>query len=208
MLLTLVCFVVSIVIGSLQSKADSMVSILGMYIISFLFSAFITIGISNFYLMLIEKSGNVSFLDTLISKRKLIKTLIYIFLTSVIIFTITFITIGMILGLILALAFSKLASIFSVFIILLYVILLFIIELSLKLTPYIIIENENLTIIKAMGLSVKMMKGNKWKLFIIELSFIGWAILSILTFAIGFLWLMPYRHLTEANFYKNLILTE
>ena len=55
-----------------------------------------------------------------------------------------------------------------------------------------------------MGLSIKMMKGNKWKFFVIELSFIGWAILSALTFGIGFLWLIPYISLTQANFYRDL----
>lgn len=51
-------------------------------------------------------------------------------------------------------------------------------------TTYIIIEKENIGIIEAMKLNAKIIKGNKWKYFVLQLSFIGWAILSIITFGI------------------------
>ncbi|MGB6179495.1 DUF975 family protein [Carnobacterium sp.] len=52
--------------------------------------------------------------------------------------------------------------------------------------------------------SRKMMDGHKWEFFVLELSFIGWGILSVLSFGIGFLWLNPYANATYAAFYKNL----
>lgn len=48
------------------------------------------------------------------------------------------------------------------------------------------------------------MQGHKWELFVLDLSFIGWAILSGLTLGIGFIWLIPYEQATKANFYRNL----
>lgn len=38
----------------------------------------------------------------------------------------------------------------------------------------------------------------------LELSFIGWWIVSALTLGIGGLWVAPYQKVTEANFYLNL----
>lgn len=52
--------------------------------------------------------------------------------------------------------------------------------------------------------SKQMMKGHKGHLFILDLSFIGWHLLAILTFGIGYLWLKPYITATKAAFYENL----
>lgn len=49
-----------------------------------------------------------------------------------------------------------------------------------------------------------LMHGHKWRYFVLQLSFIGWHILSILTFGIGYLWLNPYLNATLAAFYKDL----
>lgn len=72
------------------------------------------------------------------------------------------------------------------------------------MVPFILADKEEVGVFKSISLSIKMMKGHKWRLFVIWLSFIGWAILSILTLGIGFLWLSPYFTLTMANFYKEL----
>lgn len=53
--------------------------------------------------------------------------------------------------------------------------------------------------------SKEIMKGNRLKYFILNLSFIGWFLLSILTLGIGFLWLIPYMQVTEVKFYESLI---
>ncbi|GAA3018177.1 DUF975 family protein [Tetragenococcus solitarius] len=49
-----------------------------------------------------------------------------------------------------------------------------------------------------------LMDGFKAKLFFLDLSFIGWHVLSFLTLGIGYLWLMPYIYATKAAFYNNL----
>jgi len=65
-------------------------------------------------------------------------------------------------------------------------------------------DNPDIKPLEAIKKSQIMMKGYKWKLFILHLSFIGWGLLCILTAGIGFLWLYPYVGLSEGNFYENL----
>ena len=49
------------------------------------------------------------------------------------------------------------------------------------------------------------MNGNRWRLFCLELSFIGWMILASFTFGIGMLWLVPYMAIAQIVFYEVLI---
>jgi uncharacterized membrane protein len=57
---------------------------------------------------------------------------------------------------------------------------------------------------EALNASRKMMNGHKARLFGLNLSFIGWCLLCILTLGIGYLWLGPYVSLSVANFYEDL----
>lgn len=52
--------------------------------------------------------------------------------------------------------------------------------------------------------SRRLMKGHKLELFVLDLSFLGWQILALLTLGIGNLWLTPYMSATKAAFYENL----
>lgn len=74
---------------------------------------------------------------------------------------------------------------------------------SYAMTPYILVEHPELSINQAIDLSRKLMKGRKFDYFYLQLSFIGWYILSILTLGIGFLWLTPYIECAEASFYAD-----
>lgn len=56
--------------------------------------------------------------------------------------------------------------------------------------------------------SKEIMKGHKWELFVLELSFIGWGILCIFTFGIGYFWLAPYINVTKANYFVDLLRKE
>ena len=78
----------------------------------------------------------------------------------------------------------------------------FILPLSYAFVVYMAIdEGTGLNTIKNCRM---MMKGHKWDLFVLELSFIGWIILSILTLGILTLWVGPYIAITEINFYDEL----
>lgn len=74
---------------------------------------------------------------------------------------------------------------------------------SYALTPYIIMDEPELTAKQAIARSCEIMQGRRWKLFCLYLSFIGWGILCLLTFGIGFLWLVPYMNASIAAFYED-----
>ena len=74
---------------------------------------------------------------------------------------------------------------------------------SYALTPYILLDEPELTARQAITRSCEIMQGRRWKLFCLSLSFIGWGILSLLTFGIGFLWLVPYMNASIAAFYED-----
>lgn len=73
-----------------------------------------------------------------------------------------------------------------------------------SMTPYILKDNPELSANEAINLSCKMMKGHKFDLFLLHLSFIGWYILNVFTFGIGMLWLMPYITTAQAAFYQDI----
>ena len=70
-----------------------------------------------------------------------------------------------------------------------------------RLAPYLMTENPGLGIREAVNMSKELMAGHKWRLFCLDLSFIGWGILSALTCGIGDLWLQPYISAATAAFY-------
>jgi uncharacterized membrane protein len=74
---------------------------------------------------------------------------------------------------------------------------------SYSMTFFILADNENISAKEAMEKSKSMMDGNKMDLFLLSLSFIGWALLCILTLGIGFLWLFPYMQVSLAKFYQD-----
>ena len=74
---------------------------------------------------------------------------------------------------------------------------------SYSMTPYLLDEYPQLSPSEAIHRSRMMMRGHKFDLFWLLLSFIGWAILSIITGGIGFLWLYPYMQTALASFYEE-----
>ena len=75
---------------------------------------------------------------------------------------------------------------------------------SYAMTSFIMHDNPQFTADECIETSMRMMDGNKWKLFLLDLSFIGWALLCCLTFGIGLLWLTPYMQCSRAKFYEEL----
>ena len=70
---------------------------------------------------------------------------------------------------------------------------------------YIMTENPEISAKEAMKISKQMMKGNKWKTFILDMSFFIWNLLSVLTFGIlGMLYVNPYNAATIAELYMTL----
>lgn len=75
---------------------------------------------------------------------------------------------------------------------------------SYSMSYYILNENPTMSPNDAITLSRKMMDGHKWRLFCLRFSYIGWILLSILTFGILFLWVAPKMELAQYEFYLDL----
>ncbi|SDX57617.1 DUF975 family protein [Paenibacillus sp. CF384] len=69
---------------------------------------------------------------------------------------------------------------------------------------FILRDNPGITPLEAIDRSKAMMAGNKWRLFTLYLSFIGWALLCIPTLGIGYLWLGPYVSTAAGHFYEDI----
>lgn len=73
-----------------------------------------------------------------------------------------------------------------------------------SLAYIIAVDKPELEAKQAVEESKKIMTGNRGKLFGLQFSFIGWAILGIFTFGIGYLWLLPYIQFATFVFYKKI----
>ena len=79
---------------------------------------------------------------------------------------------------------------------------------SYAMTDYILAEHPEMTASEAIESSKQMMSGNRFRLFCLQFSFIGWSILCIFTLGIGNLWLTPYKQAATAAFYREVSHTE
>ena len=77
-------------------------------------------------------------------------------------------------------------------------------SLAYSQTWFILAENPEMDSYKAILKSKEMMKGYKLQLFKINIRIFGLSLLCILTFGIGFLWLIPYQYVVYAKFYEEL----
>ena len=69
---------------------------------------------------------------------------------------------------------------------------------------YIIAENPDISAREALERSKEIMQGNKLRLFLLGLSFFGWALLVVLTFGIAGIWVAPYIQASYAAFYREI----
>ena len=76
---------------------------------------------------------------------------------------------------------------------------------SYSLTFFVVAEKPEQPASESLKESVRLMKGNRWKLFCLQFRFIGWIFLAVfLTLGIGLLWVIPYMQVATAEFYKDL----
>lgn len=78
-----------------------------------------------------------------------------------------------------------------------------VILLSLALANTLMIDNDELSAMDALGESRQWMRGNKGRLFYIDISFLGLILLSVFSCYIGMLWIYPYIIMTETYFYLD-----
>jgi uncharacterized membrane protein len=75
---------------------------------------------------------------------------------------------------------------------------------SYALVYYIKAENPEMDWRQCLSGSEIMMKGNKWRLFKLHFSFIGWMFLSLFTLGIGSLWVNAYMQVSTAVLYEEI----
>ena len=68
---------------------------------------------------------------------------------------------------------------------------------------YNLLRDNSLTVSQAIALSCRQTEGMKFDLFVLDLSFIGWHLLSALTFNIFSIWTMPYTVLSDLGYYNE-----
>ena len=175
-------------LAALATLLYSVLAILPVFILDGIFGDFEPTGVSSVYSMLIAGPltlGYAMFAISLFRGRKTSPTMVFY-------------------------GFERFGKAFGLYIVmsifvLLWSLLLFIpgiiAALRYSLCFYILADNPNMGIMQALNESKRMMKGNKWKLFCLILSFIGWMILGLFTLGIGYLWLMPYIEVTMIAFY-------
>ncbi|MDH8678438.1 DUF975 family protein [Fusibacter bizertensis] len=78
-------------------------------------------------------------------------------------------------------------------------------SISYSMTYYILQDQPELSPLEAIAQSKALMRGHKMDFFILAISFVGWFLLSLITFGLGFLYLLPYYNATKAHFYNDLI---
>lgn len=75
---------------------------------------------------------------------------------------------------------------------------------SYFMVPYIVAEDPEIGANECITLSRKMMKGHKWELFVLELTFVGWEILGAFTFGMSNIFITrPYKETTMCEYYAR-----
>lgn len=76
--------------------------------------------------------------------------------------------------------------------------------IAYSMAPYILAENPGKPALECIEESKRMTQGHKMELFVLSLSFIGWALLCGITFGIAYIWVGPYMQATFVNAYYKL----
>ena len=73
-----------------------------------------------------------------------------------------------------------------------------------RFAVYNLCENPDIGIMEAISMSKAQTAGFKWTLFVLDLSFIGWILLSGLTLGILDIWLAPYREQANVGYFQEI----
>lgn len=73
-----------------------------------------------------------------------------------------------------------------------------------SMTFFVLADNPTMSGLAAIRKSKEMMKGHKWELFVLLISFFWWYILGTITFGLAYIYVIPYMEATIANFYEKL----
>lgn len=80
----------------------------------------------------------------------------------------------------------------------------YIFSYGFRLINYIMYDDRNINAFRVLFKSWKMMKGHKWELFKLDLTFIGWEFISVFTLGIAGIYTIPYFYTVYAGFYEEI----
>lgn len=73
-----------------------------------------------------------------------------------------------------------------------------------RMVPYLLSENPHMDGKEARQLSAQMTDGQKWDIFVLDLSFLGWYLVGLICFIVGVFLIPPYQYATDAELYITL----
>lgn len=77
--------------------------------------------------------------------------------------------------------------------------------LPFSLVYLLLMDHPSMAVLESFRTSIRLMHGNKGRLFYIYLSFLGWILLCVLSCYIGYLWVGPYMSQVSITFYQDII---
>lgn len=75
---------------------------------------------------------------------------------------------------------------------------------SYSMSLLILEENKGMPALECINRSKEMTNGHKMELFVLQLSFLGWILLGMITLGIAYIWILPYYNATYVNAYNSL----
>ena len=143
-------------------------------IISFILSTIIQFGYQSYCLKVANRDQTMSYGDLFGSAKYLLK----------------------------ALGLTLMMGLFTVLWTLLFIIPGIIAAYSYSQAIFIMVENPDKGVMQCIRESKEMMVGHKWEYFVLELSFILWQLLGLVTCGLAFIYVHPYTNVTLANYYN------
>lgn len=93
----------------------------------------------------------------------------------------------------------------SILLMLVGVLIFQVLVIPLEMTYFILADKPDIKGTEALKESIEMMHGNFGKYLLLKLSFVPLMFLSVFTFYIALLWVLPYMEMTEVMFYRDLL---
>lgn len=201
--------VVANIIPSVVNQVTDFKSGVGANIIFFLLVIAAALLTANGYIFFdrwrnkIQKGGEEPNTWCGLSGQHLARLAVYGVIEALIIVSVTLAIVAVIVGLVI----SQVPVAVSIILLILLVVLLVWIELRLTYVVYVIDDDvrtgQKRSVWAEIGASWKLTKGRVWKLLCLNLSFLGWYILTAFTLGILGIWLIPYYNLAIAETYEQ-----
>lgn len=167
-------------------------------VVSVLFSIPLQYALYNFFLKMVRREEMSEDSNIGVLFQDFVNNWSIYVVSGVLLLLIVIFIIGVAIALILFLPFLLLKGV----IVLVMIPILIMVSLTYSLIPFVIRDNPDITPRQVLYTSRMMMRGHQVELFVLQISFIGWALLCIIC-PIGLLWLGPYMYTSYAHFYED-----